>query len=234
MTIVGMLRKDREAFAKVYHAIDMQCDILAPASIDFVDYEDGSARAESELEKGILDIESNFLDAIAKSDFVWLFAPAGYVGTSASFELGFARSLGIPVFTDVLPEDAMLREMVTMVKSVKHVPDFSVVPPISLPGLQSYYRRVAEIRGWSEESAQDTLLLITEEIGELARSIRKAKNLKRSGGYDADSVSNEIADVQLYLVHLANILGLDLASAVADKEVINHARHMSNSRSKAS
>ena len=37
-------------------------------------------------------------------------------------------------------------------------------------------------------------------------------------------MGEELADVQLYLLHLANVMGLDLANAVTDKERKNAER----------
>ena len=68
------------------------------------------------------------------------------------------------------------------------------------------------------------MLLLTEEVGELARAIRKRVGLARSGGSASDPAA-ELADVQLYVLHLANVIGVDLADAVAAKEQVNHARY---------
>lgn len=93
-----------------------------------------------------------------------------------------------------------------------------------LATLQSYYARAAAMRGYGSESPRDCLLLLTEEVGELARAIRKSAGLVRHGSYaDADSCA-ELADVQLYVVHLANVLGVDLGRAVAEKDAVNAAR----------
>ncbi|HCZ28561.1 TPA: hypothetical protein DHU97_02350 [Candidatus Saccharibacteria bacterium] len=69
------------------------------------------------------------------------------------------------------------------------------------------------------------MLLLTEEIGELARAIRKTTNLKRDEGYGDISLMDELADVQLYLVHLANGLNVSLAESVSQKERKNDVRH---------
>jgi len=68
------------------------------------------------------------------------------------------------------------------------------------------------------------MLLLTEEVGELARAVRVRLGVARAEATDAD-VGEELADVQLYLVHLANILSVDLASAVTRKEEKNVRRH---------
>jgi len=64
----------------------------------------------------------------------------------------------------------------------------------SLLELQAAYRHLCEDRGWDEEDAQDTMLLLIEEAGELARAVRKEIGLGRDKGY-ADDAAEELADV---------------------------------------
>ena len=87
---------------------------------------------------------------------------------------------------------------------------------LSLSALQSQYRLLCAERSW-EENALETMLLLTEELGELARGVRQEQGLARDGGYQDSNIAEEISDVLLYLVHLANYLGIDLAAAVAAK-----------------
>lgn len=62
-------------------------------------------------------------------------------------------------------------------------------------------------------------------MGELARAVRKHTGLKRAAGYKGVSIGEELADVQLYLVHLANSVNIELSNAVTDKEIKNAKRH---------
>ena len=62
---------------------------------------------------------------------------------------------------------------------------------------------------------------MVEEVGELARALRKREGLTR---YGADSTTNErheLADIFLYVVHMANILDVDLSKIVKEKELLN-------------
>ena len=60
-----------------------------------------------------------------------------------------------------------------------------------------------------------------EEFGELARALRKHEQLTRHGADLATNEALELADVFIYVVHMANILNLDLSQAVQQKELIN-------------
>lgn len=87
----------------------------------------------------------------------------------------------------------------------------------SLAALQAYYKIVSAEKGWDKEDPKDIMLLLTEEVGELARAVRKHHDLKRAAGYEGVSIQDELADVQLYLVHLANTLDVELSDAVIAK-----------------
>jgi NTP pyrophosphatase (non-canonical NTP hydrolase) len=86
-----------------------------------------------------------------------------------------------------------------------------------LVALQAYYKTVATDRNWEDETPKDVLVLMTEEMGELARAIRKHEGIGRDGAYDDVPIADELADIQLYLLHLSNILGIELADAVSAK-----------------
>lgn len=63
---------------------------------------------------------------------------------------------------------------------------------------------------------------MVEEVGELARALRKREKLTRHGSYPESTEAHELADVLLYVVHLANVLGLDLAEVVQRKGVLQY------------
>lgn len=224
--LCGSFRRDPEGLKGAFSSLRREYAVLSPSSTEFVNPGDPFVRLADELDDSVAEVEGRHLDAIAQADFVWLHAPHGYVGLSASLEIGHARALGIPVFTSDAVTDATLSAFIQVVESPTEVSNVLRAEPGSgLTGLQSYYRRTAARRGWGGESARDTLLLITEEVGELARAVRKSEGLARDTGYAGVDAASELADVQLYLVHLANTLGVDLAMAVTDKERVNERRH---------
>jgi nucleoside 2-deoxyribosyltransferase len=63
-------------------------------------------------------IQSHHLQAIALSDFLWLHAPDGYIGTSGAMEIGYAVAKDIPIFSSETPKDETLKHFVTIVPSV--------------------------------------------------------------------------------------------------------------------
>jgi NTP pyrophosphatase (non-canonical NTP hydrolase) len=172
------------------------------------------------------NIENKHLDAIQQADFVWFFAPEGYVGPTGALEVGFARAAGVPVYTDTILNDLTIKNFVEVVESPSAVYEafkqHRVLPPSpAIQSFQHYYRRAALQRGFSRENAKDCLLLMVEEVGELARSLRRRMKLARHGKPIHNQEELELADVFLYVVHMANILKIDLASVVQRKELLN-------------
>jgi NTP pyrophosphatase (non-canonical NTP hydrolase) len=227
--LCGSYRRDREGLASAYEELRaLGCDVLSPNAIDFVAEIDGFALLADELNHTPKDIELQHLDCMRQADFVWLHLADGYVGSSATLEIGFAHGLGIPVFSAAQPSDGILSSFVQVVSGpadacVSARRGQSSDPGRPLRALQAYYAVAAKRRGYEEESPQDTMLLLTEELGELARAVRQHVGLKRTGDF-RENVAEEVADVQLYLVHLANVLGTDLGAAVTSKERLNDQR----------
>lgn len=94
----------------------------------------------------------------------------------------------------------------------------------TLPQLQAYFAEKAKERGFDKESPQDILLLLTEELGELAKAIRKTAGIKTDVAANKYDVEEEIADVFNYLLHLSNTLGISLEDAFEKKEAENNKR----------
>lgn len=225
ITLIGTFRKDQPKLRSIYTRLSKQFNVISPQSIDFTSNTKGFVKTDNEADQSIYQIENKHLDAIKQSDFVVLHAPSGYVGNSAAMEIGFAYALGIPVLADEMPKDATMAAMITGLLDETKDQYPMVNAGEGLGALQQYYKRIAGQRGWSEENARDTLLLMTEEVGELARAIRKHTGLKRDVGYVDEMAGDELADIQLYLVHLANILDINLSHAVTNKEIKNTERH---------
>lgn len=71
------------------------------------------------------------------------------------------------------------------------------------------------------------MLLLTEEVGELAKAIRKEKNLMSIDNIkinNYDTVESEIADVFIVLCNICNKLDIDLFRALKNKEKENITR----------
>lgn len=144
--------------------------VLSPSGLDFVaafalDQDEPGTQPES--------IEWLPLNCIRAADLVWLHAPEGYVGLSGALEIGFANAAGVPIYAEEMPSDIALRSLVTIcpldqviletIAGEKDNPGASLLP------LQEHYSTFAREPVDGHKSEHDIMLLITEEIGELAR-----------------------------------------------------------------
>ena len=94
----------------------------------------------------------------------------------------------------------------------------------SLDDVQNYIKNVIELRGFSEQDIEKTMLLLTEEVGELAKAIRKEQtsmSIDKSKIRNYDSIENEVADVFIVLCSICNKLNIDLFSSLKEKEKEN-------------
>ncbi|MFR5765573.1 MAG: MazG nucleotide pyrophosphohydrolase domain-containing protein [Clostridia bacterium] len=91
----------------------------------------------------------------------------------------------------------------------------------TLQEVQQYIKNVIKIRGFSNQKIEKTMLLLLEEVGELAKSIRKnATNMSidNSKINHYDTIESEVADVFIVLSSICNKLNIDLYKALKDKE----------------
>ena len=79
-------------------------------------------------------------------------------------------------------------------------------------------------RRFEREDASKKLVLLMEEVGELAKAIRKHIGMKFTDTTKQQELREELADVQIVLLGLASLLGEDMYSAVIDKEGKNRKR----------
>jgi NTP pyrophosphatase (non-canonical NTP hydrolase) len=227
VVISGTYRKDNEGLRRAYQELlDLGCHILSPTSVRIASEADGFVFMDGEQRELPESIEIRHLTAIQEAQFVWLHAPDGYVGLSAALEVGFAHAIGIPVYSTATIMDPILATFVGRVESVGRIvadvrQSRRVIPNPVVQAFQKYYKRAAIQRGYANENARDTLVLMVEEVGELARAIRKREGLQRHGKPIREDAALELADVFIYVVHMANVLGVDLSDVVQQKELRN-------------
>ena len=95
----------------------------------------------------------------------------------------------------------------------------------TLPELQRYEEAVCQERGWNKDNYSEKFLLFTEEVGELAKAIRKTAGLyDEQAKQKRANLEEEFADVLSYLLDLANYFHVDLEKAFREKEQVNETR----------
>lgn len=99
--------------------------------------------------------------------------------------------------------------------------------PVGKQGLPDYQQQIAGLvkqRGFDSETVPEVKMLLVEEVGELAKAIRKQHGMKVDSASKQHDVEEEAADVFWLLVDLCNRLGIDLEKAFTDKEAKNSHR----------
>jgi NTP pyrophosphatase (non-canonical NTP hydrolase) len=94
----------------------------------------------------------------------------------------------------------------------------------SLRNLQDYIWKMNVERGFNTEDASKKLVMLMEEVGELAKAVRKTAGLKFTETTKRTELKEELADVQIVLLGLASLTGFDMYEAVIEKESKNRTR----------
>jgi NTP pyrophosphatase (non-canonical NTP hydrolase) len=97
----------------------------------------------------------------------------------------------------------------------------------SLAELQEYVAEVEMERGFAEESAVQKCLLLGEEVGELFKAVRKLSGIAVDPTSMIGSVADELADVLIFVLAIANRYEVDVESAVREKDNKNRTRSWS-------
>lgn len=220
---------------------DVGAEVLSPKSLipDSLSSPSGADQfVVLKGDKGLpADIEMRHLQAIAKSDFLYVVDPEGYIGVSTALEIGYALAKGVPVYTEFAPLDVIFQGLTISVKSPEYIvkktledkkclSSLKIKNSPSLRILQNYVSATVKERGFADEGNLDVMLLLTEEVGELAKAIRyrECMKVKREEKSDDCTLQNELADCLIYLINLANLNNIDLEKAIRNKETINSRR----------
>ncbi len=96
----------------------------------------------------------------------------------------------------------------------------------TLKDLQDYIKTIAVERGWNKNNHLEIFLLLSEEIGELAKAVRNRTGLyaEKNQTPNNDELELEFADVLNYLFDLANCFNINLEDAFRKKDKLNAKR----------
>ena len=95
----------------------------------------------------------------------------------------------------------------------------------SVEDLQKYIKYMIQVRGF-KTTLLERMCLLTEEIGELAKEVRKTDDnllLDMNKNYNS-SLENEITDVFICLMGMCELLDMDIVQGLKNKEEINFKR----------
>jgi dCTP diphosphatase len=100
---------------------------------------------------------------------------------------------------------------------------------MDLESAQMRARRFVEERDWAKfHTPKNLAMALVSEVGELVeilqwRSEEESKELIYTS--DFQKLCEELADVQIYILRLADVLGVDLERAVQEKQLLNERRY---------
>ena len=97
-------------------------------------------------------------------------------------------------------------------------------PDFTVQDYQRLVKQLAQERGFDNETVSEVFTVLVEEVGELAKAIRKANGQKVDIASKQHAIGEEAADVFCLLLDLCNRLGIDLSAAFIEKERKNRER----------
>lgn len=209
-------------------------EVLSPKNSAIINPDDNFVILESDNTQDPKELEQRHLNAITMADALYLYDPKAYIGDSSKVELGWALALGKPIFCKEPLEDSTLKFFCGQTATpaeVKNIletrsPLDAINQQSSVPMLQKYIHDMVVRRGFDKEGPRDAMLMMVEEVGELAKAMRKYIGLKtdqdKKDRYN--KLENELADVFIYLLDIANLMNISLFDALLEKEKENETR----------
>lgn len=101
--------------AAVQELARLSVRVLSPADPRVVAAKGEFLFVASDRLRSVRLVQDRHLESIRAADLLWLVCPDGYVGQSASMEVGLAVAFGVPIFATHAPSDLTLREYVVVV-----------------------------------------------------------------------------------------------------------------------
>jgi NTP pyrophosphatase (non-canonical NTP hydrolase) len=94
----------------------------------------------------------------------------------------------------------------------------------TLGQLQRYIEGEAKKRGFGDQTALQKCLILGEEVGELFKAVRKEEKMPIGAHSKVGTISEELADVLMYVCTIASFYGVDLEQAFRAKDKIHSKR----------
>ncbi len=119
-SVSGSFHRHMGAISTAVHELaSLSIRVLSPADPRIVAQQGEFLFVASDPVRSVRLVQDRHLESIRAADFLWLVCPDGYVGQSASMEIGYAAAVGVPIFATQPPTDLTLRQYVKIVPSLK-------------------------------------------------------------------------------------------------------------------
>lgn len=117
--VSGSFHRHMGAITEAVHELAALCvRVLSPADPRIVAQQGEFLFVASDPIRSVRLVQDRHLESIRAASFLWLVCPDGYVGQSASMEIGYAAAVGVPIFAARAPSDLTLRQYVKVVPSL--------------------------------------------------------------------------------------------------------------------
>lgn len=121
-TVSGSFHRHMNVITAAVHELaSLSVQVLSPADPRVVAANGEFLFVASDRVRSVRLVQDRHLESIRAADFLWLVCPDGYVGQSASMEVGFAAAAGVPIFATHAPSDLTLREYVIIVPTLSAI-----------------------------------------------------------------------------------------------------------------
>jgi hypothetical protein len=167
----------------VHELATLNVRILSPADPRIVAAQGEFLFVASDPIRSVRLVQDRHLESIKAANFLWLVCPDGYVGQSASMEIGYAAAVGVPIFAMHLPGDLTLRQYVRFVPSLaeavrtssvgpqrRRIPGVLIDPRASVEKAHHILDRIAATLT-RRINPDEPALLVHDDVGALQRTI---------------------------------------------------------------
>lgn len=121
VTVSGSFHRHLSLISDAIHQFQENgCEVLSPREARIVAEIGDFLFVASDIYRSIRLVENRHLFSIGASDFLWLVAPDGYIGQSASLEIGYAIARNKPIFCERVPPDLTIAEYVNISSTPLH------------------------------------------------------------------------------------------------------------------
>jgi hypothetical protein len=184
VTVSGSFHRHMEAIAAAVHELaTLSIRILSPADPRIVAQQGEFLFVASDPVRSVRLVQDRHLECIRAANFLWLVCPDGYVGQSASMEVGFAAAVGVPIFSTHAPSDLTLRQYVsivpTLVEAVRMISASSstrrpngilIDPHASVDQAHQILERIED--ALTRQSVDDAAFRVQREMAKLSATLR--------------------------------------------------------------
>jgi hypothetical protein len=156
-----------EAITTAVHELaSLSVRVLSPADPRVVAAQGEFLFVASDRVRSVRLVQDRHLESIRAANFLWLVCPDGYVGQSASMEVGFAAAAGVPIYATHPPTDLTLREYVTVVATIREAVRRQAVAPRPRcvegilinphPSIEAAHDALEKVKGLLDNSSRPT------------------------------------------------------------------------------